>query len=361
MASVKIENIRKSYGDVVALSDISLDIPSGSFFTLLGPSGCGKTTLLRTLAGFHKEDSGRILVDGQAIENVPAHKRDMGMVFQDYAVFPHLSVADNVAFGLKQRKVAKPELTERVSEALKITQLSQFANRMPHELSGGQQQRVGIARALVIRPKVLLMDEPLSNLDAKLRVELRQELRAIQQKLGITTVYVTHDQEEALSMSDIICVMYGGVIQQASAPFELYNNPSNAFVANFVGENNLLSPAMLAAASAPGGAALDVLELPRRIPAGTNALIAVRPEDVTVEPEGAVVADRLCLSGTISSISFLGRDVRITGRLADGGEIFAVAHPSAELIRLRPGDSAVFSFRPAAAKVFENTVTGRRL
>ncbi len=357
MSEVLIQNVKKSYGDFTALSDISLTIPSGSFFTLLGPSGCGKTTLLRTLAGFHKEDSGNLIVAGTSIGKVPAHKRDMGMVFQDYAVFPHLSVEDNVAFGLRQRKVSKPEIASRVAEVLKITQLQALAHRMPHELSGGQQQRVGIARALVIRPKVLLMDEPLSNLDAKLRVELRQELRAIQQRMGITTVYVTHDQEEALSMSDTICVMYGGVIQQASAPYELYNEPANKFVATFVGENNFLTPKAL-----EGAAGVAQLDLAKRIPAGTEAVIAVRPEDMRVTVgQGVEAADRITIRATIDSVSFLGRELRVGGLTANGEAIFAMAHPTADLVRLRPGDTATFSFAAAAAKLFENSVTGRRL
>ena len=188
------------------MSDIKLSIESGSLFTLLGPSGCGKTTLLRTIAGFHFQNSGTIEIDGKSIENAPAHKRDVGMVSQDYAVFPHLSVADNVAFGLKQIKLPSSEVKSRVVDVLSAVQLAQISQRMPHKLGGGQQQGVGLARAIVINPAVLLMDEPLSNLDAKLCVDLRAELRRIQQDLGITTVYVTHDQEEALAMSDIVCV-----------------------------------------------------------------------------------------------------------------------------------------------------------
>ncbi len=241
MASVEIERLRKLYGEVVALEDISLSVPSGSFYTLLGPSGCGKTTLLRTIAGFHDQNAGTIKVDGNSTERLPAYRRDVGMVFQDYAVFPHLSVFDNVAFGLKQRKVPAREIAQRVDDVLQVVQLADFARRMPHELSGGQQQRVGLARAIVIRPKVLLMDEPLSNLDAQLRVDLRAELRRIQQDLGITTIYVTHDQEEALAMSDTVCVMYDGVIQQAAAPLDIYLRPINRFVATFVGANNFLA------------------------------------------------------------------------------------------------------------------------
>ena len=222
MASVKVTGLRKLYGSFVALSDINIDVPSGTFFTLLGPSGCGKTTLLRAIAGFHSQSAGDIFVDGQSIGDLPAHRRDVAMVFQDYAVFPHMSVRDNIAFGLKQQKVRAAEIKTRVDDVIDVVQLGKFADRMPHELSGGQQQRVGLARAIVVQPKVLLMDEPLSNLDAKLRVELRAELRRIQQDLGVTTIYVTHDQEEALAMSDVVCVMEGGVIQQAE--LRLLNN-----------------------------------------------------------------------------------------------------------------------------------------
>jgi len=241
MAHVQLRNIRKTYGAHVALKDVSLSIARGAFFTLLGPSGCGKTTLLRAIAGFHRQDAGDILLEGQSIGHLGANKRNVGMVFQDYAVFPHLSVFDNVAFGLVQQKLPTAEIRARVGAILTTVQLDQHAARMPHQLSGGQQQRVGLARALVIRPKVLLMDEPLSNLDAKLRVDLRRDIRSLQQSLDITTVYVTHDQEEALSISDQVCVMVDGVVQQVDTPWVIYNRPANRFVASFVGSNNFLA------------------------------------------------------------------------------------------------------------------------
>ncbi len=290
MASVEITGLRKLYGDVLALSGIDLSIPSGAFYTLLGPSGCGKTTLLRTIAGFHRQNAGSIAVDGANIEDLPAYKRDVGMVFQDYAVFPHLSVRDNVAFGLKQRRISAGDIKRRVAEVLDVVQLGTFADRMPHELSGGQQQRVGLARAIVVEPKVLLMDEPLSNLDAKLRVDLRAELRRIQRDLGVTTVYVTHDQEEALAMSDVVCVMYGGVIQQAAAPLDIYLSPANRFVATFVGANTFLnvddSGGRLTLAA--GGADLSGLVTG---PHDDGISCAVRPEAMRVEAEGGTLAD----------------------------------------------------------------------
>ena len=207
MSSLEIRNIEKSFGDVAVLKGIDLNVASGEFFTLLGPSGCGKTTLLRIIAGFQRQDKGRIVVEGDRIDDRPAHKRDIGMVFQDYAVFPHLTVAENIAFGLRARRMPPAEIAPRVDEGLRMVRLEGLAQRLPSELSGGQQQRVGLARAMAIRPKLLLMDEPLSNLDAKLRIDLREDIRDIQKRLGITTIYVTHDQEEALAISDRICVM----------------------------------------------------------------------------------------------------------------------------------------------------------
>ncbi len=216
--AVIIKNAVKKYGDFTAVNGISLNIEQGEFFTLLGPSGCGKTTLLRMIAGFNTVDGGEICFDEQVINNLPAHKRDIGMVFQNYAIFPHLNVADNVAYGLKARKVPKEQITPRVDEALRMVQIDQLKARQPNELSGGQQQRVALARAFVIEPGVLLMDEPLSNLDAKLRVQMRTTIKKLQRRLGITTIYVTHDQEEALAISDRIAVMKEGNIMQIGRP-----------------------------------------------------------------------------------------------------------------------------------------------
>ena len=240
MASIELKKICKNFPGVKALNDINQKIESGQFFTLLGPSGCGKTTLLRTIAGFYMQDSGNIYLSDKVIDNVPAYKRDTGMVFQSYAVFPHMTVYENVAFGLKTRKVNAQEIKKRVAKVLEQVHLSGYETRTPDQLSGGQQQRVGLARAMVIEPKVLLMDEPLSNLDAKLRVEMRTEIRSVQKLLGITTVYVTHDQEEALAISDKIAVMNFGVIQQVGSPWEIYKEPINIFVASFVGDINFI-------------------------------------------------------------------------------------------------------------------------
>ena len=237
---VIIKDAVKRYGDFTALNSVSLDIHEGEFFTLLGPSGCGKTTLLRMIAGFNSIEGGDFYFGEKRINDVPAHKRDIGMVFQNYAIFPHLTVTENVAYGLKARKVGKKEIEKRVAEALELVQISHLADRKPNELSGGQQQRVALARAFVIEPSVLLMDEPLSNLDAKLRVQMRTVIKKLQRRLGITTIYVTHDQEEALAISDRIAVMKDGNIMQIGTPSEIYAKPQNPFVAGFIGVSNFL-------------------------------------------------------------------------------------------------------------------------
>jgi iron(III) transport system ATP-binding protein len=361
MASVEIIGLRKLYGDVVALADISASIPSGSFFTLLGPSGCGKTTLLRTIAGFHQQNAGQIAVDGQSIEGLPAYRRDVGMVFQDYAIFPHISVRDNVAFGLKQRKVPGAEITRRVGDVLEVVQLGGFADRMPHELSGGQQQRVGLARAIVIRPKVLLMDEPLSNLDARLRVDLRAELRRIQRDLGITTIYVTHDQEEALAMSDTVCVMHQGVIQQAASPLDIYLRPTNKFVATFVGANNFLALEQVGGRLAlkSGGAVVSDTGANTD---GTPLVAAIRPETLRVIP-GVVQpgSGELAVPATLSDVSFVGREMEVQS-VTDGGEhLKSLARPDAAMIALAPGSPLTLLVDRDDVALFEDAETGRRV
>ena len=240
-ATITIENAVKRFGNDTIINGLDLSIRPGEFFTLLGPSGCGKTTLLRMIIGFNTIEGGVFKIDDQVINDIPTSKRNIGMVFQNYAVFPHMSVFDNVAFGLKNRKLPKKEIQERVEAILKVVKIDHLKDRMPAKLSGGQQQRVALARAIVIEPQVLLMDEPLSNLDAKLRVEMRNAIRRIQQQIGITTVYVTHDQEEALAVSDRLAVMNNGVIQQINTPSRVYQRPANQFVANFIGLSNFLT------------------------------------------------------------------------------------------------------------------------
>ena len=240
-AEVKFENITKKFNETVAVDNVSCSFEAGTLTTLLGPSGCGKTTSLRIIAGLERATEGKILIDNEDVTILPATDRDVSMVFQSYALFPHMSVIENVSYGLKMINVKKEEYTEKSIETLKLVNLEGYENRMPSELSGGQQQRVAVARAIVLKPKVLLFDEPLSNLDAKLRRQVREDIREIQQKLGVTTIYVTHDQEEALAISDKVIVMNNAVIAQEGSPKDLYNNPKNKFVANFIGDANVVS------------------------------------------------------------------------------------------------------------------------
>ena len=239
--NIKIENAQKRYGDNIIIENLSLDIKQGEFFTLLGPSGCGKTTLLRMIAGFNSIEKGDFYFNEKRINDLDPAKRNIGMVFQNYAIFPHLTVEQNVEFGLKNRKVSKEEMKAETEKFLKLMQIDEYRDRMPERLSGGQQQRVALARALVIKPDVLLMDEPLSNLDAKLRVEMRTAIKEIQNSIGITTVYVTHDQEEAMAVSDRIAVMKDGEIQHLGQPKDIYQRPANLFVATFIGKTNVLN------------------------------------------------------------------------------------------------------------------------
>lgn len=296
---VDIRDVVKSYGDFCAVNHIDITIENGEFFTLLGPSGCGKTTLLRMIAGFNDIDNGSICFDDKSINNVPSHKRNIGMVFQNYAVFPHMSVWENVAYGLKARKMKGEELTKKVNAGLEAMKIEALADRNPSQLSGGQQQRVALARAIVIEPEVLLMDEPLSNLDAKLRLEMRVIIRKLQKTLGITTIYVTHDQEEALAISDRIAVINAGKIEQIDTPDNLYNNPANRFVASFIGTSNFLP------ATAERGYVkiLDKLRLDIDLKDNFtgNVTISARPEQIHMVPdnEGG-------LPGKIISATFLG-------------------------------------------------------
>jgi len=354
MARVELRRICKSYPGVIALDNVELTVLPGEFFTLLGPSGCGKTTLLRTIAGFNRQDSGEILFDEARMDAVPAHRRDIGMVYQDYAIFPHKSVADNVAFGLAVRGIPRAEAGERVARALELVQLGTQAARMPHELSGGQQQRVALARAMVINPTILLMDEPLSNLDAKLRVELRDEIRDLQRSLGITTIYVTHDQEEALVMSDRICVMQGGRVHQVAPPHEIYRRPATLFVASFVGAMNVFAdlPVGPRGEVRIGGAALSLPALAGR----PRVTLAVRPEDTLASSGGPVARDAITVSTTVTKVTYAGREAfyRLQGEgtlnllahvyrpdpdpLAAVGATVAVALPLARLHAFDPAD-----------------------
>lgn len=310
---VIIQNAVKRYGDFTALHGVSLDVKKGEFFTLLGPSGCGKTTLLRMIAGFNSIEGGDFYFGETRINDVPAHKRDIGMVFQNYAIFPHLTVEENVAYGLKARKVGKEEINRRVKEALELVQIAPLASRKPSELSGGQQQRVALARAFVIEPSVLLMDEPLSNLDAKLRVQMRSIIKKLQRRLGITTIYVTHDQQEALAISDRIAVMNQGRVMQVGTPSEIYAKPQNPFVAGFIGVSNFLNCEVTACKA--GMAKVSIKgELDIEVPVKANyigkACLSARPEQLFFSEKG--------MPGKVLFSTFLGDFIEYEVELDDG-------------------------------------------
>ena len=279
-ADVRLVAARKRFGAVVAVNDVSVDIPRGTIFSLLGPSGCGKTTTLRLIAGFEQPDAGDVYIRGARVTTLAPYRRDFSMVFQSYALFPHLTVAQNVAFGLKMRRVARSERARSVDEALELVKLRAFADRYPRQLSGGQQQRVALARAIVVKPAVLLLDEPLGALDKMLREEMQVELRSLQQRLGITAVFVTHDQEEALTLSDRVAVMRNGVIEQIGAPRDIYDRPRNAFVASFLGASNFVDGVVVGAE--PGSIIVETAAGRTSVvggrPAGERVRIAVRPE-----------------------------------------------------------------------------------
>lgn len=288
--TISIDNVIKRYGDLTIIPSLSAKIKNGEFFTLLGPSGCGKTTLLRMIAGFNSIEGGTVKFDEKIINDIPTHKRNIGMVFQSYAIFPHLTVRENVEYGLKLRKIEKAEMKRKVDEILKVVRIEEYQDRLPERLSGGQQQRVALARAIVIHPSVLLMDEPLSNLDAKLRVEMRGAIRDVQNQVGITTVYVTHDQEEALAISDRIAVMKLGVIQQIGQPHTIYTRPYNVFVSTFIGHSNLfrgrvsLTPKGKKVVFQDGYAL--AMENLGEVSDGQDVIISVRPEEFSVQPDG---------------------------------------------------------------------------
>ncbi|MGB3387549.1 MAG: ABC transporter ATP-binding protein [Pseudaminobacter sp.] len=319
MSGLSLNGVSKRFGDFTAVDDVSLNVPHGTFVCLLGPSGCGKTTLLRMVAGLEEPSAGTIVLDGQDITSVPTHRRNFGMVFQSLALFPHLTVGDNIAYSLRIRGASREEQKKRVEELLKLIHLPGFADRPVAKLSGGQRQRVAMARALALSPRLFLLDEPMSALDAKLRESMQVELRQLQQQLGITTIVVTHDQREAMTMADLVVVMGEGRIRQAAAPVEIYRRPADAFVADFIGSTNLLEVSADSAGRATVlGAPVAGLELPAQM---ARASISVRPEDIRLTAPGNGT-----ITGTVTFIRDLGGTVE-TFVEASGKTIVAVATP----------------------------------
>jgi len=314
MADVELKQLHRRFGEVVALAGIDLDITTGEFVSLLGPSGCGKTTALRLVAGFDRPTSGRVVIDGKDVTDVPPNSRDIGMVFQAYSLFPNMTAVRNVEFGLRVRKQHRADRNRRALELLDLVGLAQAADRYPHQLSGGMQQRVALARALAIEPRLLLLDEPLSALDAKVRVQLREEIRRIQLELGITTIYVTHDQEEALSISDRVAVMSGGRIEQIGPPAEMYGSPATPFVAEFIGTMNRLVATVADDGSIDYGGLRLRVEAARGLPRGERVLCLVRPETVEVVRANGAPVDG-AFTGEVVSNTFLGSTSRL--RVAD--------------------------------------------
>ncbi len=339
---IQIRNVTKRFGKVAAVDNVSLDIMAGEFFVLLGPSGCGKTTLLRMIAGFEVPTEGQILIDGQDMSAVPPNKRPVNMVFQSYAVFPHMSVADNVAYGLKIRGVGRGEREDRVREALELVKLGGFEDRMPDQMSGGQRQRVALARSLVMRPKVLLLDEPLSALDAKLRAQMQFELSDLQDEVGITFITVTHDQDEALSMASRIAVINKGEVSQLATPSDLYEYPANRFVADFVGSVNIFEGKLIV--DEPDKAAVDCPGLGKVYlnhgvtgPHGADVWVALRPEKMYLHVQGKGSAVQAAAKdapeghnfarGTIKGMSYLG-DVTLFEIMLESGAMIRVSRPN---------------------------------
>ncbi len=360
--SIEIRELTKAFpgAGMPAVDQVSLSIAPGELFFLLGPSGCGKSTLLRMIAGFTEPTSGQILFDGQDVARLPANERDTGMVFQSYALWPHMSVADNVGFGLDVRKVSGAERSRRIDEALAGVQMQDYAKRKPNQLSGGQQQRVALARAMVIRPRVLLLDEPLSNLDAKLRLELRADIRRLCKASGMTAIYVTHDQKEALSMADRIAVLRAGRVEQCAAPREMYERPRSRFVAEFIGETNIL-PARVARRTDPG----CELELAGGLVASSHSppegskdvLVSIRPEAVRLMPLGADAignaATARALNGVVHEATYLGESVQYTLSLGSNtASLRATVQPEPGHADPSPGDRVRLSIHPSAVLIY---------
>ncbi len=346
---VDLAGVTKRYGDAVAVDDLSLTIQPGEFLSLLGPSGCGKTTTLRMIAGFEHPDEGDIRISGRSVLGLPPHRREVNTVFQAYALFPHMSVAENVAYGLQQRRVPKAEQQQRVAEALDMVQLRRFADRKPTQLSGGQQQRIALSRALINRPSVLLLDEPLAALDRQLREEMQVELKLLQGRLGTTFVFVTHDQGEALSMSDRIAVMRNGAIEQLDAPATIYSEPASAYVASFIGQQNFLH------GTAANG---DAVETTRgtvegrwggeRVSSGQPALASIRPEFIRLEAHQSAGVG---VDGRVMSVSYLGETQQVVVGI-DDGQTLLVRTPAPSAPRVHENDMVRCTWSPSDVRLF---------
>ena len=351
--NIRIQNAVKKYGDNVVIPDLSLDIKEGEFFTLLGPSGCGKTTLLRMIAGFNSIEGGDFYFGDRRINDLDPSKRNIGMVFQNYAIFPNMTVEKNVEFGLKNRNVSKEERVGEVKKFLKLMQIEDFAERMPEKLSGGQQQRVALARALVIKPDVLLMDEPLSNLDAKLRIEMRTAIKQLQNSIGITTVYVTHDQEEAMAVSDRIAVFNHGVIQQIGTPKALYQRPANLFVANFIGHSNELEGSLTKENGQMVISVCDDYSFVLNNVKEEHCQEGVLPVKLAVRPEEWIIQEETepGIAGTIIDSIFLGLNTHYLIQLSNGKEVEAVKESEIDSI-LPKGKNVKLQIKSRKVNVF---------
>ncbi len=335
--SVELENVTKRFGAMVAVDGLNLSVKPGEFLSLLGPSGCGKTTTLRMLAGFEQPDEGIIRISGQPVQGIPPYKRDVNTVFQAYALFPHMTVAENVAYGLRQKGVGKSEIAARVAEALDMVKMSKLAERKPRQMSGGQQQRVAVARALVNRPSVLLLDEPLGALDRKLREEMQIELKLLQSQLGITFIFVTHDQEEAMSMSDRIAIMLEGHVEQLADPETVYERPASAFVAGFIGRNNFWTGTSSGnGVHADDGTVFVVARPDEHVPTGAPALAAIRPESLILHSSDPGVSTNV-LRGEVAGVSHFGDTLQYVVHTAD--RTIIVLSPRSHAVRLRSGDA----------------------
>ncbi len=352
--TIVLKNVTRRYGNFTAIDRLSLDIQAGEFISFLGPSGSGKSTTLMMIAGFETPDSGSIAIGGRDVTRVPPHRRDIGMVFQNYALFPHLTVAENVGFSLKQRGVPKAGIATQVRQALDLVRLGDYGTRYPQQLSGGQQQRIAIARAIIFNPPVLLMDEPLSALDKQLREEMQLEIKQLHQRLGITFVYVTHDQKEALVMSDRVAVMDRGKVEQLAPPAELYGAPANRFVASFVGEANFIQVDTVE--PAPGGrwtARLQGTTLEATSGQPADKVCMVRPEKIALLPASATAAGTNTLDATVEDVVFMGETTRCVLRLSAGGQTIVVKRAQrADMPTPRPGEQLLASWLPEDTCVF---------